>query len=173
MSQSVSRTSPTPPLPLINELDHLRLSRWLPARHATGPLAQRLALADLVLPPDMPPDVVTMRSRLRVQALPNGQSPATPCLTPTRPTPPGVTCRCCLPPVLPCWACGWAMKPTGPRWTARSMRCACWSCCTSQRRRESGPADSHPLAAVCPNHLLRRAPGRQLRLMVGVVGMGK
>ena len=72
MSQSVSRTSPTPPLPLINELDHLRLSRWLPARHATGPLAQRLALADLVLPPDMPPDVVTMRSRLRVQALPNG-----------------------------------------------------------------------------------------------------
>jgi regulator of nucleoside diphosphate kinase len=72
VSQSVSRTSPTPPLPLINELDHLRLSRWLPARHATGPLAQRLALADLVLPPDMPPDVVTMRSRLRVQALPNG-----------------------------------------------------------------------------------------------------
>ena len=51
----------------LNELDHVRIGKLVDAGNAAHAQVQRLLdHADLVAPGDMPPDVVTMRSRVRV-----------------------------------------------------------------------------------------------------------
>lgn len=58
---------------LINELDHVRLAKWLDgANPAHARLQELLDNADLVAPAAMGPDVVTMRSRVRVAELDGG-----------------------------------------------------------------------------------------------------
>lgn len=65
----------------VTELDHVRISNLLerqlrdgPATRASESLADALSQADQVEPQDMPTDVVTMRSRLRVQDPATGEA---------------------------------------------------------------------------------------------------
>lgn len=63
----------------LSELDHVRLSR-LVHRHkggrrtspTTGPIEQLLGAAEVLSWPELPPDVVTMRSRVLLQDLQTG-----------------------------------------------------------------------------------------------------
>ena len=66
----------------LSELDHVRISRLLhrdprlprnPAVPAGSPLHEVLEAADLVSPQEMPPEVVTMYSRVSVEDSANGQ----------------------------------------------------------------------------------------------------
>jgi regulator of nucleoside diphosphate kinase len=60
---------------VINELDHVRIAKLLESANAAhADLQDLLDNADLVAPSEMAPDVVTMRSRVRV-AETNGSDP--------------------------------------------------------------------------------------------------
>ena len=63
---SPSATASTPPR-VLTELDHVRIGRWLGAQpQPHEPLRQLLDNAELVASDTVAPDVVTMRSRVRV-----------------------------------------------------------------------------------------------------------
>jgi regulator of nucleoside diphosphate kinase len=66
VSVSNSCAASQPPR-VLTELDHVRIGKWLDAQpQPHAPLRQLLDNADLVASDDVAPDVVTMRSRVRV-----------------------------------------------------------------------------------------------------------
>lgn len=58
----------------VNELDHVRIAKLVDGKTAHARLQELLDNADLVSPAEMAPDVVTMRSRVRVSEL-DGSDP--------------------------------------------------------------------------------------------------
>ncbi|MGC3985356.1 MAG: nucleoside diphosphate kinase regulator [Pseudorhodoferax sp.] len=63
----MNHPTPTATIRTLNELDHVRIAKLVDAGNpAHAPVQALLDNADLVPPAEMAPDVVTMRSRVRV-----------------------------------------------------------------------------------------------------------
>ena len=74
MSVSSPFSATPPPSRVLTELDHVRLGKWLQAQSPQSePLRQLLDNADLVDSAAVAPNVVTMRSRVRVSDPQGGQ----------------------------------------------------------------------------------------------------